>query len=202
MRANKPRCSRFGLAVAAMVMLSGCSGDVAGTVFVKMRSGDVKRGADVEVVLVSASAQFEAEWKKVVEGYKNAGAAVSEQRDEASAAERRAYQAYLSDVLSPSKKTSWEEASTRVMQLAMHVDQAHNSQRQHALKLIEWAKKGTTRTSVEGRYEFPGVSRGKYYVFARYEDANNVLEWMVPIEVASGSQRVDLTNSNSGQLLR
>jgi hypothetical protein len=184
---------RLSVALASVVLLSGCSGDITGTVFVKMRSGDIKRRADVEVVLVQASSQFETEWKKAAEAYSKAGEDVEQLREESEAA----YRAYRADILNDSKKARWEAAYTKEL-ARLPVDAA---QREHALKLIQWAKKGVTRTTVDGRFLFADVSKGKYYVYAQYHDANNVVEWMVPVDVAGGSQKVDLSNSNSGRLL-
>ena len=42
---------------------------LTGDVFLTMKSGDVKRGADVEVLLVARTAEFEEEWRKEVETF-------------------------------------------------------------------------------------------------------------------------------------
>jgi hypothetical protein len=45
------------------------TGELSGDVFVTMKSGDVKRGADMQISLVGATEQFEAAWKKTVEEF-------------------------------------------------------------------------------------------------------------------------------------
>jgi hypothetical protein len=202
MELDRNRCVSVLTLGVAMVILAGCSGDVVGTVFVKMQSGDIKRGADLEVVLVEASSQFETEWKKTVAAYNAADEAVKDQNAEAKAINDEAFRVYLADIRNTSKEATYNAASAKLLEIARYLDQAHYAQRQHALELIQWGKKGTTRTSVDGRFGFTGVRTGKYYVYARYQDANNVVEWMAPVEVARGTKTVDLSNSNAGQLLR
>jgi hypothetical protein len=184
--------------IAVTLTTAACSGDVGGTVFVKMQSGDIKRGADVEVVLVGAGDQFEAEWKKGVTEYQKAEADANVPYVEAQAVQTLAHQEYLKDIMSNSKQAQWEASTARVLESARKVDEVRRVHRDHAVKLVQWGKKATTRTSVEGRYEFTGVKTGRYYVFARYQDANNILYWVQPVEVKGGTQRVDLSNSNAG----
>lgn len=57
------------LVALGLVFGSGCgtfNADLSGDVFVTMRSGDVKRGAGIEVILVSPTSQFEADWKEML----------------------------------------------------------------------------------------------------------------------------------------
>lgn len=64
-------------------------GNLAGDVFVIMQSGDVKRGADVEVVLVAATDQFESNWRDTIDGFRNEYAEAASTFDEALAGERQ-----------------------------------------------------------------------------------------------------------------
>jgi len=42
-------------------------GDLAGDIFLRMKSGDVKRGAGLDVLVIAATPQFEGEWSKITE---------------------------------------------------------------------------------------------------------------------------------------
>jgi len=70
------------LVALALVFGSGCgpsSADLSGDVFVTMRSGDVKRGAGIETILLSPTPQFEADWKEMltkIEGCKDVALAL------------------------------------------------------------------------------------------------------------------------------
>src|SRR3989304_1046855 len=59
---------------------------VSGRVFVTMKSGDVKRGADVAVALVPATPAFDEEWQAIVQDFEKS-------LEEAIAASREAYSA-------------------------------------------------------------------------------------------------------------
>jgi hypothetical protein len=102
-----------------------------------MQSGDVKRGADLEVVLVQATPQFETEWKKAAAAYSKAGDDVKQQREETEAAQERAHQVYIGDILNASKEATYKAARAKSLEMARYVAEARDTQRQHALKLIQ-----------------------------------------------------------------
>jgi hypothetical protein len=60
------------LVALLLIVCAACSRktDVSGDVYVIMKSGDVKRGAGVEVVMVAASPDFEKEWAAEIERFK------------------------------------------------------------------------------------------------------------------------------------
>jgi hypothetical protein len=64
--------SRAFASIGAALLLVACSADLSGTVFVTMKSGDVKRAADIEIVLVATTPEFEAEWTKAIREFKAA----------------------------------------------------------------------------------------------------------------------------------
>ena|SRR5436190_3728111 len=51
---------------------SGEASEITGTVYVTMRSGDVKRAADTEVLLVAGHPDFEAKWKALAQEFRQA----------------------------------------------------------------------------------------------------------------------------------
>jgi hypothetical protein len=55
----------------------------------------------------------------------------------------------------------------------------------------------TARADASGRYEFRGVKPGRYYVFTGYRVFDNEVYWMVPVEIKSGKQTLDLSNANT-----
>jgi hypothetical protein len=72
----------LSLLFALALVACSRSGDLSGDVFVTMKSGDVKRAADVEVSLVSATGEFDDAWKKAAEDYKrDHGVAVASSLD-------------------------------------------------------------------------------------------------------------------------
>ncbi len=59
------------------------SAELSGDIFVRMQSGDVKHGADVEVILVPASPEFEQKWKNLVAGFQSSLASTRVAYDQA-----------------------------------------------------------------------------------------------------------------------
>ena len=74
---RKSRIEFNRILLVVVIMLSpivgtACSGsgDVSGNIFLTMKSGDVKRAAGIQVILVPATEQFESDWKKLVADFK------------------------------------------------------------------------------------------------------------------------------------
>ena len=57
------------ISFGAASLFTACSGDLSGTLSVRTHSGNVKPAADVEIVLVRATEQFESEWKKAIAAF-------------------------------------------------------------------------------------------------------------------------------------
>jgi hypothetical protein len=185
------------LAPGVAFLLTACSGDISGSVYVTMKSGDVKRGADVSVVLVGE--QFMAEWTKAAVAYKSAHLQARTAYEGSRARSDQAFQERLSDIRAGSRSSSAydEEASERAMEAARRVDSVSVEWLNHTMKLIQWATVKVARTDVNGHYEFKSVRRGKYYITATHKVFDNDLFWLVPVDV-HGIQTVDLSNSNAG----
>ena len=71
----KPRARLRWLAVVMLTAACSGSAGLSGDVFVA-KSGEIRRGADVDVILVPANGAFEAEWNQVVQGFKDQRARV------------------------------------------------------------------------------------------------------------------------------
>jgi hypothetical protein len=85
------------------------------------------------------------------------------------------------------------------MAAARHVDQVTAVYRAEALRVIAAARAMIARTDVNAHYDFKSVPSGQYRVFAAHKVFKNDLHWIVPIEVKSGPNRIDLSNTNAGR---
>lgn len=66
------KCSHSAVLMLFFSVFCGCSrsAKVSGDIFVTTKSGDVKRGADVEVLLVRGTRDFDAQWMAHVQSFK------------------------------------------------------------------------------------------------------------------------------------
>lgn len=188
---------------AVALVFSACSKpplpvDVGGDVFITMKSGDVKRGADVEVCLVPVSPKFDAEWGELAATYTANYASAVAALKVASSESDRLRAAAFKDILNNAKRDAWLGASTRAGLAAGRVDAVTPAYRAEAMKLVAREAKAVMRTDVNGHYEFKGPPAGRYYVFARYIVFSNDVQWKIPVDLKPGPQKVDLSNSNSG----
>jgi hypothetical protein len=145
--------------------------DVAGDVFVTMKSGDVKRGAGIEVFIVPDTAEFRAEWDKMVaSGFsKWLGIWV------------RSVRARPEYIPGPE-----------------HLANAMEIYGAAAEKVVRRFQPQVVRTDINGHYEGRGLRRGPYFVFARFSVSRENLAWMVPLDLTSGSRKLDLASNNQG----
>jgi hypothetical protein len=187
--------SRALLLTGLAFLLTACSADVSGTVYVTSGSGDVRRGADVPVLLVRE--QFMGEWTEASvtfkASYRQAAVAYLEARTRL----HRAHEDYVRSRTGyrVGDGRSYEEASERLREAASRVEAVKKEWSEHTASLARQATIRSSRTDVNGRYEFPGVRRGKYFVMANHKVSADELFWLVPIEVRR-TQSVDLSSSN------
>jgi hypothetical protein len=173
------------IVIACLIAAGGCSrsGDLSGNVFVTMKSGDVKRAAGIQVVLVHATDQFQGDWKKLVgeftAEYKKADAGYQD----ANKAMRESYSTY---------------AGEKSMEWAKYVDRVVDTYRARAKELIAKTQMTSGTTDVNGGYAFQDIPAGRYFLFVEYQVFDNQFYWMTPVEVNSRSQKLDLSNGNQG----
>ncbi len=184
------RTSHLMLAIVGALVLTSCSSDVTGNVFVRMKSGDAKRTADVEVVLVSHTPQFESAWAQGIQQFKAAYANVDDAFRET---KRQVESLQRSDAVA-----TYRAALARRDAAATEIDRTVIQYQEHAVKLIRWGQAHSGRTDANGHYELKAVRSGKYFLFAHVQVFDTDLYWMVPIQVGSGAHTYDLSNSNLG----
>jgi hypothetical protein len=147
---------------------------ISGDVFVTMVSGDVKRGAGIEVMLAAATVVSEAELNEVVvnraAGYGKARSLYRETADRSTA--------------DPLNKVLYLIAIDNYAKEVGAVARTHQVQ--------------GVRTDSNGRFEIKDLKPGKYFLFTRLQVFDEALVWMVPIDLTKASQKVDLSNHNQG----
>jgi hypothetical protein len=177
------------LGAAGVLLLVGflkaTASDLTGTVFVKMESGDVKRAADTEVLLVTMHPAFDAVLEKLIAEYGQALADIKAEYERGKA-----------------NATSY--SSVRLLRLAQQLrEQSINNlqakyQKTAASELLKLGQVMQGLTDIDGRYEFQAVQPGRYYLFADYRVFNRSVVWMVPVEIQAEKQKLDLSNRNAG----
>ncbi len=178
------------LLVSASSIACSRTAGISGTIFVTMQSGDVKRGADVEVALISHSEKLETAMAGIAtqgtEEYAKAKAGLAAAEQALSTVDFRSgfYLDYSKNV------TAWQ---VRVWEIESGVEN-------RLRKVLADARIASTRTDVNGVYLFKDVRRGKYFLYADHKVFKNEISWLVPIEMRGEDLKMDLSNSNSGWL--
>jgi broad specificity phosphatase PhoE len=147
--------SRALLLTGLAFLLTACSADVSGTVYVTSRSGDVRRGADVPVLLVGE--QFMGEWREASATFKASYRQAAVAYLEARTRLHRGHDDYVRSRTGyrVGGGRSYEEASERLREAAARVEAVKNEWSEHTASLARRATIRSSRTDVNGRYEFP-----------------------------------------------
>lgn len=210
-----------GLALAALLTLIGCSrsGALSGDVVARNVSGDLSRGARISVYLVLPSEAFDREWAEAAAAFRQEVAPAVEAQQ---ATERRSEEARLAwdralaargragarrgnwtltlrESAAAASHERWRtvrategivfEAKRRVWDIVRkHEEQAQALVQKHAAQRVQ--------TDETGHYVLVNVPAGKAYVYARLREKKEDFVWFAPVDVRSGTQRVDLTNEN------
>jgi hypothetical protein len=190
---------------------------LSGDVFVTMKSGDVKRGADVAVVLVPKTPEMDTQWSGLNGAFRAELAAAQQASRRAKAASdvarhqwHVAHQAVLDSIRNSfddydatnkrsnsamerarAAANAADQASTRPFEIVLEFDK-------RAQALIAAKQVAAVRTDVNGRYRFSNVTPGAYYLHAAHQVFDNKARWWIPIQVKPGDQVTDLSNSNAG----
>ena len=172
--------------------------ELTGEIFVTMKSGDVKRGADVEVGLVRVDGAFQSAWDAILRDYERAMdeglARVNQARARAESINtsdfRRSFGAQMA--VFDEKRVAideWKRATDVLSDVPAPFQQ-------RARALIGPNLVTTVRGNADGRYAFKSISPGRYYVIAQHQIFDNHLKWAVPITLNPGENTLSLTNTN------
>jgi hypothetical protein len=199
-------------AVGASLLLSASTlaAPLTGDVFVTMQSGDVKRAADVDVLVVPATPEFDSALERLRVEFEEASKPIQAEYNELYARYRAAYDEWnaaaerlkrsplnqevtgqyrrLSDEVSRLSGAMSRNWKTRSVPLA-------ESYRDAIFRLISERAAARTATDVNGHFEVD-VRAESYYVFSRYQLREEVLYWLVPVQVPDSGAKVSLSNGN------
>lgn len=207
--------------LATLLVLSGCSrtGVLSGDVVVRTASGDVTRGARMNVFLILPSEGFEQEWAKVLAAFREEVAPAAEVQK---AAEHRAEEARLKwdravgargkdtrrrgqwtlslrDVNVAGSQGLWrnvratEGVAFQARKRVWEIVRKHEGQ---ADALFTKHATERVQTDETGHYVIVKVPTGKAYLYARLLEKKEDFVWFIPFEIQTGSQSADLTRDN------
>lgn len=167
------------------------SAAISGTIFVTTKSGDVKRGADVEVVLIARSEKLDTEVARVVK-----------EGEERQAKVREEYLASLQQLVNRGTITSemYRDYSDNLLPSLPTLRQIQAVTGNLLRQVVADGKVASARTDVNGVYVFKDVARGRYFLYTEHKLFDKEISWLVPIEMKGDDQKMDLSNSNSGWL--
>lgn len=190
---------------------------LSGHVYVRTPVGEAKRIADLEVVLIRATPEFEAEWHALVEVFKRERSAALEALRRAKEDKDAAQAEYLR--LAPAGGPAFQGAVGREKAAFEALAQAEKTAGAlpgqypgMAREVITRHRMRTVRTGADSLYDFEDVRPGRYYVFAEHHvvELRHVprlgtlpvvlarFVWLVPVTVADRPARLDLAGSNAG----
>lgn len=165
-------------------------GKLSGNVYLTMKSGDVKKAAGIEILLlkVKDADKFKEE---IAKANLEALASIAPLLKQATEAKEMAdiyYDLYKSysgskkfeeyeDIIGKIK-TIWGDYNTKV----------HNLFNPKVIKKAQ--------TDVDGFYQFSRIKHGKYLVYAHFRVFDENIDWLFPVEVNQRENKLDLTNSN------
>jgi hypothetical protein len=200
------------VAVACLAMGACSNGaNLSGDVFITTSSGDVKRGGDVEVVLVAATDEFAGKWKLLIEEFRVAYEKAAARYEEAVARERHGSNEEHKALLGAMKPGLDTKEFYRYMALSRErgvlLDRTLEEKRRaravvadytgRGMSLLRDAAQRRVRTNVDGHYELKDVGYGKYLLAAEYVIGGTTYRWTHEITVEQRTVKADLTASNS-----
>jgi hypothetical protein len=179
------------------------------TGFVSTHSGELRRVADVQILVVARTEDFEQEWQREVETFANeyraaTGAiadaleAYEQARAQTDAAFRsargfddgfRAYDAARKRRLEMAQRHD-DLVAGRTSLLMRHEKEAEDVLRRHST--------ASTRTDGNGHYQIGGLNSGRYRVFAAHQVFDDRLHWLLAVDLNGEMRKLDLSNSNEG----
>jgi hypothetical protein len=191
--------------IGVSVVLTGCGpsgpsvGDLSGSVYVTMKSGDVKRAAGVQVHLVAATDQLRSAWTDAVTRFQT----VYKDTEQAEVAARAETKHGEDLVKSATSRDEISAAFDRKIKAITDITKAKVKRIDlveglftSAVELIKQQRFQLAQTDVNGHYDFTGVQFGEYYLFVHYTVFKYEVFWMAPVSVNIRRQTLNLSNTN------
>jgi hypothetical protein len=215
--------ARLAPAVVSLLFVACTSpADLSGEVSVTGTSGETRRGAGLDVILLRATSAFEAEWTRAVEAFQarraRAVAAtkeVEEIRAQALADRVAASQSALG-LLGGKDDVDWNaydqalqrqgsalermlKASRRGRETQAHLGRLLARERSDGWDLLRQYLTSSVRADGAGRFEFKGATPGRYYLASRLRLTAEEIYWFVAVDLRPGArQTTNLTEKNAG----
>jgi len=188
-------------------------GKLSGNVYVTMKSGDVKKAAGIEVILLTIAQPEklvkEIEQKKVdsdlaILAVYQATAQMMEELDsldkmEKIYKERANNYTYARDSSNETAAKYRREYIEKSEQLKPSWAKIAAIKMEHNKKMGELLFSGKStkvQTDVNGVYEFQGLKRGKYLLLAMHKVFDNKITWLTVAEIKERENKLDLTTNN------
>jgi len=191
------------LLLLASVGAASAAGSLSGDVFVTMQSGQVRRAADVDVVLVPATAQFEAEWERAQLEYEDRVKPVVSEHDAMRAQEEALRRNSAAATQSRDLKSALQFTNESIALSGRMLDLGRQKwsplQQEYTGKLLDLIRQhaaARVATDVNGHFDLV-APEGKYYVFCRYTLPRETLYWFMPAEIAGSAAKVSLSNRSA-----
>jgi hypothetical protein len=162
------------------VTRSSASGQIEGDLCLVSQSGEIKRGAANEVVLLRAPIDLAARFTELC------------------AAQRAKFrQANEADSIAREQIT---DASAKIQAIDATIERIRAGAKQSRVEHIALIKSAAFRTAPTGmnaHYAFENVAPGSYILFATMPLGDEMHSWFLPVTVTTGSQvKQDLDNNN------
>ncbi len=170
-------------------------GKISGSIFATMQSGDVKRAAGTEIVLIKEDGSLISKYEQL-------------QRD-CRTEINPLFESYMksnrevSDVLTPGRYSQGAFASTH--EENMKRQKLYEDATARCFTNIRVLLSNNTvqraNTDVNGTFLFSNVPFGKFYLYSQFDVFNNKLEWLEPVDLRANEIKIDLSNNNKRKVI-
>jgi len=187
------------------------AGSLMGDVFVTMK-GDVKRAAGVEVLIVSEATQFDQEFERLQNEYEESIKPVVAEYESLDAREEslrlRREGAYTPgtpvdrQIEDTRRRLTLSQQSAELVGHMMRLGRVRWRPLQEAytravIQLVEQRATARVPTDVNGHFEIT-LPSGRYYLFCRYQLAEQTMYWLVPAHVQDNTPaKISLSNRSA-----
>lgn len=211
--------TRTAMLIVTVATLSviGCSrsGNLSGSLYGVTLGGEAKRGADVEIVLVHRTEALSRKLRDLEAAFTQelgpAKAAYDEAEQRVSTTSRRDYAYGDLSIEAAAARGASARSSDAALDAALQVSRISGQYNAKARAILLEAKVASTRTDANGGFAFKDIKTGQYVIFAEWAVARmqysqvlgsypvtDRIDWMVPIDLAAGENKVQLSSSNAG----